>query len=97
MPCCQPSATLSSPPAHSNTRPVTWPLCSLPSHTTIGLMLAGSMASKPDSTGAIISAKASSVMRLRAEGAMELAVTPMRPSSAAMLMVKAAMPALAEA
>ena len=54
------------------------------------------MASKPDSTGAIISAKASSVMRLRADGAMELAVTPMRPSSAAMLMVKVAMPALAD-
>ncbi len=73
------------------------PHSALPSHTTTGLTLAGSMASKPDSGRAIISGKASSVMRLRAEGAMELARTPIRPSSAAMLMVKAAMPALAAA
>ena len=71
----QPFITQTSPPAISNARPVT-SQSALPSHTTNGDTLAGSIASKPVSGRAIISGIASSVIRLRADGAMVLATTP---------------------
>ena len=84
------------PPSTSNTRPVTSAEASEPSHATSGDTLAGSMASNAPSSGvAIISANASSVMRVRAAGAMALAVTPMRPSSAACTSVRLAIAPLA--
>ena len=48
----------------------------LPSQTTVGAILAGSITSNPVSTSAIFSANAPSVMRVRAEGASALAVIP---------------------
>ena len=57
-------------------QPVTSFDSALPSHTTSGETLAGSIVSKPLSGLAIISANTSSVMRVRAEGAMALAVMP---------------------
>ena len=57
--------------------------------------LLGSIASKPPSGLAIVSAKAASVIRVRAAGARALTVTPYRPSSAAATSVSPAMPALA--
>ena len=51
--------------------------CSEPSHTTSGDTFSGAMASNAPSVGAaIVSAKTASVMRVRAAGAMALAVTP---------------------
>ncbi|SLH22162.1 Uncharacterised protein [Mycobacteroides abscessus subsp. abscessus] len=57
-------------------RPVTPADWVLPSHTTSGEMFSGAIASKPDSGLAIMSAKTVSVIRVRAEGAMALTVTP---------------------
>jgi hypothetical protein len=94
-PCCQPSAARMMPPSTSNTRPVTSADSTLPSHTTSGEMFSGAMASNPSSGLAIISAKTVSVIRVRAEGAIALTVTPYRPISAAATMVRAAIPALA--
>ena len=48
----------------------------LPSQTTSGEMFSGAIASKPLSGFAIMSVKTSSVMRVRADGAIALAVTP---------------------
>ena len=79
------------PPSTSNTRPVTSADADEPNQTTRGDTLAGSIASKaPSPTSAIMSAKASSVIRVRAAGASALAVTPMRPSSAACTSVRLA-------
>jgi hypothetical protein len=65
------------PPSISNTRPVTRRESTEPSHTTNGETLAGSIASNSPSAGAaIVSANTPSVMRVRAAGAMALAVTP---------------------
>ena len=66
----------SSPPSTSNTRPVTSRESALPSHTTSGEMLAGSFASNPESGACMRSANTSSVMRVRAAGAIAFAVTP---------------------
>src|SRR5699024_342437 len=77
---CQPSHTVTLPPSTSKTRPVTSPEASEPSHTTSGETLAGSMASKePSSGGAIWEAMPSPaevVIRVRAAGAIALAVMP---------------------
>ena len=65
------------PPSTSNTRPVTSLDCADPSHTTRGATFSGAMASKaPASGAAMVSANTASVIRVRAAGAMALAVTP---------------------
>ena len=66
----------SMPPSTSKTRPVTSRDSVLPSHTTSGETLPGSFGSKPSSGAAMRSANTSSVMRVRAAGAIALAVTP---------------------
>ncbi len=59
-------------------------------------MFSGSETSKvPGSTGRYDPGFACSVMRVRAPGLIALTVTPYRASSAAAMMVRAAMPALA--
>ena len=67
---------LMAPPETSKTRPVTSRDSGLPSHTTSGATFSGAMRSKPCSGAFIMSAKTASVMRVRAEGATALAVTP---------------------
>src|SRR5262252_2557463 len=93
----QPSATPNRPPITSKTRPVTPFDSALASHTTTGETFSGAMTSKPRSGRFIASGKRSSVIRVRAAGAMALAVTPYRPSSAEATVVKATSPALAVA
>ena len=75
-PVRQPSPTLSLPPAISKTWPVTSRDSALPSQTTSGATFSGAIASKPLAGFAIMSAKTVSVMRVRAAGAMALAVMP---------------------
>src|SRR5271166_1718221 len=94
-PCAQPSAMRILPPSTSNTFPVISRDSALPSQTTSGEMFSGAMESKSSSCVAIISAKTVSVIRVRADGAIALTVTPYRPISAAPTRVSAAMPALA--
>ncbi len=68
-----------------------------PSHATSGETLAGSIASNaPASTSAIMSANAASVILVRAAGASALAVTPIRPSSAAWTRVRLAIAPFAD-
>ncbi|CAB5031090.1 unannotated protein [freshwater metagenome] len=84
------------PPSTSKTRPVTAADSAEPNQTTSGETFAGSIASKaPSSASAIMSLKASSVIRVRAAGASALAVTPIRPSSAACTKVRLAIAPLA--
>ena len=83
------------PPSTSNTRPVTSRDPTLPSHTTSGATFSGAMASKSLPRVAIMSANTVSVIRVRADGAIALTVTPYRPNSAAATRVSAAIPALA--
>ena len=64
------------PPSTSNTRPVTSRESALPSHTTSGEMLAGSFGVEAAVGRGMRSANTSSVMRVRAAGAIALAVTP---------------------
>jgi hypothetical protein len=64
------------PPSTSNTRPVTPLDSALPSQTTSGEMFSGAMASKSLSWVDIMSANTVSVMRVRADGAMALTLTP---------------------
>ena len=64
------------PPSTSNTLPVTSRDSTLPSHTTSGEMFSGAMASKSASWVDIMSAKTVSVIRVRADGAIALTVTP---------------------
>src|SRR5215813_752606 len=71
-----PSAIPSRPPMTSKTRPVTPLDRALASQTTTGETFSGAIASKPCSGGFIASGKRSSVMRVRAAGAIALAVTP---------------------
>lgn len=67
-----------------------------PSHTTSGDTFSGAMASNAPSAGAaIVCAKTSSVIRVRAAGAIALTVTPYRPSSADATRVSPTMPAFA--
>src|SRR4051794_4084214 len=75
-PCCHPSATLTTPPSTSNTRPVTSRDSVEPSQTTSGETLSGAIASNPLSGAFIMSGIATSVIRVRAAGAMALTVTP---------------------
>src|SRR5215472_1291517 len=92
-----PSAIPSRPPMTSKTRPVTPLDSTLASQTTTGETFSGAMTSKPRSGRFIASGKRCSVIRVRAAGAMALAVTPYRPSSAEATVVKATSPALAVA
>ncbi len=64
------------PPFTSKTRPVTSRDSRLPSQTTSGEMFSGAFSSKLPSCGAAMSVKMASVMRVRAAGAMALAVIP---------------------
>ena len=66
------AATEIMPPSTSNTRPVTSRESALPSQTTSGEMFAGSLTSKPASGAFMRSANTSSVMRVRADGAIAL-------------------------
>src|ERR1700752_3913270 len=75
-PCAQPSPPRISTPPPSNPFPVTSRDPALPSHTTSGETFSGAMASKSWSCVAIISAKTVSVIRVRADGAIALTVTP---------------------
>ena len=65
------------------------------SATAIGDMFEGSSGSNTPSSGFGSSPKVTSVMRVRAFGAMQLTVTPYRASSCAAISVKPAIPAFA--
>ena len=95
-PACHPSSTRIRPPRTVNTRPVTPADSGLDNHATRGAIFPGSETSKlPGSTGRYAPGVACSVMRVRAPGLIALTVTPYWPSSAAAMMVSAAMPAFA--
>ena len=64
------------PPSTSNILPVTSLDSTLPSQTTSGEMFSGAIASKSSSWVAIMSANTVSVIRVRADGAIALTVTP---------------------
>lgn len=72
----QPSITVIRPPSASNTRPVTPAEASAPSHTTSGDTFSGAIASNAPAVSAMVSAKARSVIRVRAAGAIALTWTP---------------------
>ena len=82
-----------APPKMWNTWPVIPCAASAQRATTTGEFFPGSRGSLPPSDGG--SSNALSVMRVRAFGAMQLTVTPYRPSSWAATIVNAAMPAFA--
>lgn len=86
------------PASASKTRPVTPSLAAEPSHTTSGDTFSGAIASNapaPSPGAAIVSANVCSVIRVRAAGAIALAWTPYRPSSAAATSVRPTIPAFA--
>ncbi len=90
--------TVMRPASASKTRPVTPSLAAEPSQTTRGETFPGAIASNSPSPGAaIVAAKVSSVIRVRAAGARALTWTPYRASSAAATRVRATIPALAAA
>src|SRR6185437_114784 len=75
-PWAQPSATRILPPSTSKTWPVTSRDSLLPNQTTKGEMFSGAIASKSSPWVDIMSAKTVSVIRVRADGAIALTVTP---------------------
>lgn len=88
--------TVIRPPSASKTRPFTPAEASEPSHTTSGDTFSGAIASNSPAAGAaMVRAKVSSVIRVRAAGAMALTWTPYRPISSAATSVRPRIPALA--
>lgn len=75
-PRCQPSPTLTVPPATMKTRPVTSRESGLASHTATGAMLAGSPGLNSSSAGWGRSGLSPSVSRVSAPGEIALTVTP---------------------